>query len=306
MSSKPSKPTVTTSTSTSTPAVPPEMGGLAEQLRLIGEKFAGREPPAFPKVDRFIEPLTGEETGLLAEAKGALRAPRPSEELSKQYFTDVAGGKYLDPNAGPLKQQVEALKTDTLEAAKRITGDILGRTGAAGAGRGSREALMLGQAAGETSRGLARSVADLIGEQYQKERLLQQAAAGELPGFEDKDYQRVLAELGLAGIPREITQAERSAQIGQQEAEYQAGFAPIQMAQAILGQRLGQTIPIIAPGANPLTGIASLLTGGGNLINSLRGSGTTTSRTTSGGGGGFSGLGGLVGLFKDFFSGSSD
>lgn len=324
MSSSPSKTSTTNTTNASTtPVLPqgePDLTGIANKLSALGNNLIPDQLPGFEsliqqpleKPQTFTVPASQDENVLLGRAINQMaNDPRPGLQTAQQYLTDEVSGKFLDPNTNVgLQKQVGALGDTTAFNLQRQIGDTLARAGQSGAGGGSRSALMQGQAIGEANRGYSSAVGDLLGKAYGQNRLLQSQAPGALINSENIPAQNTLTAYSLAGIPRQQEQAERNAQLEELSSQRNAQYQPLQVAQSILGQRLGQSIPIVAPGQNPMAGIAGLLGGlgglGGGLAQLLGSLNGGVSTSTTGGGGGGGGWGLIGALANTLFGNSSN
>lgn len=253
--------------------------------------------------DRAVLPLSDEEEYLRQLYMGELMGPRPGEDASLQELLNTVGGMYLHPDSNPyLAEQINATGADTTQQFNKNINDILDRAGVSGALGGSRAALMQGQAAGESTRGFNQIVSDLLNQNYQTERGRQLAAIPGLLQTEDLPAQRYGKAFEAAGIPRGLDQKELEFRLNELLRQQNERMLPIQVGQSVLGQRMGQTIPIANSNGSPLSGLGSLLSGVGSAASGLSGLFGGSKSGTPGGGGIFSSLGsffgnGLGGLF---------
>ena len=318
MSSSPKTSTLNTTTASTTPVLPtgePELTNIAARLGKLGNSLVPDSLPGFEPLVRtplerpetFTIPSSRDEDILLNKGILQTLGERPGLEASQKYLSDEVSGKFLDPNQNVgLQQQIGALSNANQFNLQRNIGDTLARAGQSGAGGGSRSALLQGQAVGESNRGYSQAVGDLLGKAYGQNRLLQSQAPGQLINSENIPAQNTMAAYGLAGIPRQQQQIEQNARLEELSNQRNAQYQPLQVAQSILGQRLGQTIPIVAPGQNPMAGIAGLLSGlggfGGGLAQLLGNlKGNAGSSTTGGGSTGW----GLIGSLGNALFGSA-
>lgn len=265
-----------------------------------GIDFGGNTPegfnpyqftPTFQDLQRPSSPVAGltpEEEYLRQYQMGQLLGDQPGYDTAFNELMKTVGGDYLDVNSNPyLQQQIGAIGEDTSTLLNRSINDILSRAGTAGALGGSRSALMQGQAGGEAARGFEKTVADLLAGNYQNERNRQLGAAPGLAALEQLPIQQVAQAMGLAGIPREMQQKYIDASMQELMRQQNERLMPIQVGQSVLGQRMGQTIPIVQPQSSTLAGLGALASGVGNLAGGFGNlfGGTNAAGTTSSGAG---------------------
>ena len=253
--------------------------------------------------NRAFLPLSDEEEAMRQYIMGSLLGARPGEDVAYNELFNTVSGDYLHPQSNPyLSEQIDVIGTESTDRLNESINQILARAGTAGAFGGSRSALMQGQAAGETGRAFDQIIADLLSSNYQRERGLQLASIPGLLEVEGMPTQRATQAMGVAGIPRGIEQQENMYRLQELMRQQNERLMPLQVGQSILGQLMGQTIPIANQGGG-LAGLGSLLTGVGNLAGSslgqnigsgLSGAWTGLGNLLGAGGGGGSYLGSLI------------
>lgn len=220
--------------------------------------------------DRAVLPLTPEEEYIRQLGLGSLLGERPGEDLAFQELLNTVGGMYLGPESNPYLADVINASGDTVsDYFNRSINDILSRAGVSGALGGSRAALLQGEALSDTARNFNQIISELLNENYQGERNRQLGAIPSLLQVEGLPTQRYAQALGLAGMPRELEQQELNFRISELLRQQNERFLPLQVGQSILGQRLGQTIPITGPNQSGLAGLGSLLSGVGSAASGL-------------------------------------
>jgi len=253
------------------------------QFRDISEQFPGGvnlglRPQEEALRQEAIGGFTGQQQAVdvgRERAVGSLLAPRTGgEEIAGQTLRSTAGGEFLSQESNPfLQEQISTINRNL----QRNIANIASRAGVAGAGGGTREAVLQGVAAGETSG----QIGDLLAANFARERGLQQGAVDPLLRFEQQPTQDELTALGveqqfgapeatiraaeLESIPREISQANRDVEVQEQLRQQSERLLPVQVGQSILGQRIGQSVPVVSPAQSPLAGLGSLFSGLGNL-----------------------------------------
>lgn len=221
----------------------------------------------FQRPDSPVAGLTPEEEFLRQYQMGQLLGEHPGEDTAYNQLMSTVGGDYLSPETNPfLGQIINALGNDTANQLNRGVNDILSRAGTAGALGGSRSALMQGTAAGEATRGFNTNISDLLNKNYQNERQLQLGAIPELLSVENAPTQRTGQAMGLADIPRNMQQALIDAQMQEWLRQQNERFLPIQVGQSVMGQRMGQQIPIVQPQQSPYAGLGQLAQGVGSIF----------------------------------------
>jgi len=256
----------------------------------------------------------GRTDALRSDIQRRLIAPNsPQEQSIIDASVNIGSGGFINPFTNSLidRTQFELLKS---------TNAIRSQAGVAGAGGGSREAVLKGTAAGEATGRIGEILANAA-------RFSESARAGEASrafGFARQDIsdaeraaeveqrlgggERRLQALQLEGVPRNIEQTNRDRFLVEESRRQSERFLPIQVAQSIAGQQAGQVIPVVTPNQSPLAGIGSVLSGAGDLFGAFRppqqiatGTGTGTTSTTSGGGG--SNVLGTLATIASFFGG---
>lgn len=239
----------------------------------------------------------------------------------------IFGGNQLDVANNPVMQNlVGALGNTAQTNLQRGIGDILSRSNLQGGFGGSRQALMEGQATADTMKGLNQTVADLMntaqqaayGRQLQAGSILsgeyQQAAGRQLSAADlaNQQYQQVanrqiaalpfaqqaanqpiqntMQALQLAGMPQDIANANNAYVLQQLQQMNDQRFLPLQIAQSIFGQQMGQTIPVVTPQTSNLAGVGSILSGTGSLLGAQNPFSTTTQSIGQGIGSGIQGM----------------
>jgi hypothetical protein len=262
-----SKPEVTKVNSQ--PYVPKPIKPLAGKLLTLAENTLPSESPQFEAWnDRFALGLTEPQEALRQAGIGNLLGERPDEDLSRDLLRRTVQGMFLRPEDNPfLASQVDALSQDTSHQLGVDINNVRSMIGKAGGGGGSREALMAGTATGTANRGFANAVANLYANNYARERALQQSSTGDLLTMEDRPLNRILQGFELEDIPRQIEQKNLEGDISEFRRGQAERYQPLQIAQSILGQRMGQTTPVIQPGkASPLAGAGGAAQGAGSLL----------------------------------------
>lgn len=179
-----------------------------------------------------------------AEPAGAVatRTPSFAEQLAFNILGKTASGAGLSPDSNPaLQAQIEALLGEGVNALQTGVNSIRNQAFGAGAGGGSREALSIGEAVGDFSRGFTTNVANLLGQNFQNERDRQLAAISPLLNVEQSPTSRLISAKGFEAEPRELEQAELNAQINDFLRQQAERFLPLEQARATLGQRMGQS-----------------------------------------------------------------
>lgn len=226
--------------------------------------------PAFQQFQRPDSPVAGltpEEEFLRQFGMGQLLGPREGEDLAWQELMRTVGGEYLSHETNPyLNDQINALGDLTAEKLNESINQILSRAGVSGALGGSRAALMQGEAAGEMTRGFNQIISDMLQSNYQNERNRQLGGIPGLLNIEQMPFARTMQAMGLAGIPREQQQKLIDAQMAEWQRMQSERLLPLQVGQSVLGQRMGQTIPIVQPQQSLLGGLGSLTSGIGSLM----------------------------------------
>ena len=260
--------------------------------------------PSFQQFQRPDSPVAGpseEEEYLRQFMMGQLLGEHPGEDAAYNELMKTIQGDYMHPDSNPyLTEMINSLGMDTTQQLNKSVNDILSRSGTAGALGGSRSALMQGQAAGETTRGFNEQISNLLNQNYQGERNRQLGATQTMPGLEGLATQRTGQALGLAGIPREFEQKLIDAQMQEWLRMQNERFQPIQIGQSILGQGMGQTIPIVQPQQSGLAGFGQAAQGLGGLLSGIGGLGGGSS-----GGGLLGGLGSLLSPLGGLFGAGS-
>lgn len=225
--------------------------------------------PAFQQFQRPDSPIAGdtpEEEYLRQWMMGALTGPQQGQQASYDELLRTVQGDYMNPETNPyLTEVINALGADTTEQLNRGVNSILSRAGVGGALGGSRAALMQGQAAGETTRGFNESISNLLNQNYQQERGRQLQSTGPLVQMENIPILQAEQARQLAGRPREKEQALINAQMQEWLRQQSERLLPLQTGQSVLGQRMGQQIPIVQPQQSPWAGAGQLAQGVGSL-----------------------------------------
>lgn len=220
--------------------------------------------------DRAVLPLSDEEEYIRQLSLGSLLGEHPGEDTAYQELLNTVGGAYLGPDSNPyLADQINATGADVSQQFNKNINDILNRAGIGGALGGSRAALMLGQGAGEATRGFNSIESALLNEDYQAERNRQLAAIPGLLSTEGMPVQRYGQAMNLAGIPRNLDQQETQFRINELLRQQNERLMPIQVGQSVLGQSIGQSIPVVNQQGSKASGLGSLISGIGSLGSSL-------------------------------------
>lgn len=231
--------------------VPKDAMPLAGDLLATGEGVAPNAGDLAFKAFKgpFTLGLRPEEEALRKQSIGSLLADRPGEDASRSYLMSSVKGDLLDPSTNPaLQRQVNALSDDSnFNFGRNVNSvrDVYGRTGGGG---GSREALALGQAAGENNRGFQSNVSDMLARNYNTERGYQNSNVGALNTLENQPFERQQQAEQLESIPRSIEQSNLTGDISEFKRGQEERFAPLNAAMAILGQRLGSTTQVKSGG----------------------------------------------------------
>lgn len=230
--------------------------------------------PSFQQFQRPDSPVAGEtpeEEFLRQYTMGQLLGDQPGRDAAYNMLYNTVNGDYLSPESNPfLGQQINAIGEDTANQLNRSVNDILSRAGTGGALGGSRSALMQGTAAGEATRGFNTNVTNMLNENYQRERGLQLGAVPGLLQTEGLPIQQSLQAMQLAGVPREFQQQLINAQMQEWLRQQSERYLPVQVGQSVMGQRMGQQIPIVQPQQNWMQGLGSLAQGAGSLASGAR------------------------------------
>lgn len=276
------------------------MGDIFSNISGGGDiNFGGNTPEGFnpyqfmPSFSNFQRPsspvagLTPEEEFLRQYAMGQLTGAQPGQDLAFNELFNTVSGDYLSPESNPfLGQQINALGALTSDRMNQNINQILDRAGVSGALGGSRAALMQGEMAGDVTNDFNKTISDMLSQNYQTERGRQLGAIPGLLTTEQAPIAQIIQAMGLAGVPREMEQRNIDANMAEWGRMQNERLLPIQTAQSILGQRMGQTVPIVQPQGSPLSGLASLLQGGGALMGGLQNSGLGNLFSNFWGGGG--------------------
>lgn len=268
--------------------------------------------PTFSGLERPSSPVAGlepEQEYLRQQMMGQLLGEHPGEDLAYDEAYSTVAGDYMHPDSNPyMTELINALGDDTSSTLNRGINDILSRAGVGGALGGSRAALMQGQAVGDATRAQNTNVSSLLNANYQNERTRQLDTIPTLTSLENAPIQRAGQAYDLASIPQQLKQklidAQREELLRQQNERLQ----PLQVGQSILGQRMGQTVPIVQQQASSLSGLGNLFSGLGGLATGVgnlnsRVPATTAPATTSTGGGGGGGGTNNWGWLGEIFGG---
>lgn len=230
--------------------------------------------PSFSDFNRPSSPIAGEtpeEEYLRQFMMGQLLGDHPGENAAYDELYSTVSGDYLHPDSNPyLTESINALGADTTNQLNNSINQILSRAGTGGALGGSRSALMQGQAGGESVRGFNETVANLLNSNYQQERNRQQGAIPGLVGLDNAPTARTGEAMGLAGVPRQFEQQNINARMGEWLRQQNERLLPLQTGQSILGQRMGQTVPIVQPQQSTLAGLGQLGQGLGSLFSGAK------------------------------------
>ena len=243
--------------------------------------------PTFQNLERPDSPVAGlepEQEFLRQFMMGGLMGERPGEDAAYDQLMSTVNGDYLYQDSNPyITDLLNSLGEDTTNQLNQGVNSILSRAGVGGALGGSRAALMKGQAVGESTRGMNATEADVLNTNYQRERQNQLSAIPGLLDVEGKPVQRAAQAYDLASIPQQLKQQLIDAQRGELLRQQNERLQPIQVGQSVLGQRMGQTIPIVQQPQNPLTGLGALFSGIGSLGNAYNNMNTSGGGTGGGG-----------------------
>lgn len=303
-----STPAPSVTQTSSVPVLTPETEKLGQQLVGIGERITGAPGQIPPELqfrsvtDAVDQPIVGlrpEEEAIRQQAvggftgqqeridaargrtTGSLLAPRTAgEQTAGQELQRTVGGDFLSVGSNPFLQ--EQISTINRNLQQNIA-NIASRAGVAGAGGGSREAVLQGEAAAGTSG----QIGDLLAANFARERGLQQQAIDPLLQFEGQPTRNELTALGveqqagapeallrageLEGVPRQIEQARANIDVDEALRQQAERLVPTQVGQSILGQRIGQSIPVITPQQSGLSQASSLIGSIGKLAGGLTG-----------------------------------
>lgn len=229
--------------------------------------------PAFQQYQRPDSPVAGDtpESEFLRQyMMGQLTGEHPGQNAAYDELMRTVQGDYMNPETNPyMTESINALGADTTQQLNKGVNDILSRAGVGGALGGSRAALMQGQAAGETTRGFNEAVANMLNQNYQQERGRQLQSIPGLLGVENLPIEQAGQARALADRPRELQQQLINAQMQEWLRQQSERLLPLQTGQSVLGQRMGQTIPIVQPQQSPWAGAGQLAQGAGSIMSGL-------------------------------------
>lgn len=243
----------------------------------------------FQRPDSPVAGLTPEEEFLRQYTMGQLLGPQEGYDTSMDTLMKTVRGDYLNQETNPyITQNINTLGKVSSDQFNSNINDILSRAGVSGALSGSRAALMQGEAAGDFTRDYNQTISDMLLKNYSAERSNQMQAIPGLLQAEQIPIQQSAQAMALAGVPREMQQKLIDAQMAEWQRMQSERMLPISVGQSIMGQRMGQTIPIVQPNQSMLQGAGGLMGGLGSLLQGGQQSGA------------FSGLGNL---FSNFWGG---